>query len=266
MPLAVYMSNALSSNAGVGQLFPTRLAGMPFTCTEWNFCSPNPYAVQGPFLVGAYSAFQDYDMLCQFALCSKFDSSAPDLSMQSFKMLGDSQYQLAMRAGALFFLRRDVASAPEKIPFLIHSDFRGIAGHSIAYPSVMPMLGLLTGTGTVFEDTRLTADVAAVLTSGNVPALQKKGIPITGNYQNDLKNLTAQGRIPAGNYDFATGRFTSSTGELEIVKIRSCSASRPAEVRRVCSKSGEIGRVRSRRWPTENRSPRFSSPPATAAR
>ena len=218
MPLAVYMSNALSSNAGVGQLFPTRLAGMPFSCTEWNFCSPNPYAVQGPFLVGAYSAFQDYDMLCQFALCSKFDSSAPDLSMQSFKMLGDSQYQLAMRAGALFFLRRDVASAPEKIPFLIHSDFRGIAGHTIAYPSVMPMLGLLTGTGTVFEDTRLTADVAAVLTSGNVPALQKKGIPITGNYQNDLKNLTAQGRIPAGNYDFATGRFTSSTGELEIVK------------------------------------------------
>ncbi len=218
MPLAVHMSNALSSNAGVGQLFPTRLVGTPFACTEWNFCSPNPYAVQGPFLVGAYSAFQDYDMLCQFALCRKFDSASPDLSMQSFKMLGDSQYQLAMRVGALFFLRRDVAPAPEKIPFLIHSKFRGIAGHTTAYPSLMPMLGLLTGTGTVFEDSRLPADVTAVLTSGGVSSLRVEGIPITGNYQKDLKNLTDQGRIPAGNYDPAIGRFTSSTGELEIVK------------------------------------------------
>ena len=218
MPLAVYMSNALSLNVGVGQLFPTRLAGTPFACTEWNFCSPNPYAVQGPFLVGAYSAFQDYDMLCQYALCNKFDSASPDLAMHSFRILGDTQYQLAMRAGALFFLRRDVASAPEKIPFLIHSDFRGIAGHTTVYPSVMPMLGLLTGTGTVFEDSQLPADVTAVLTSGRVPSLRVTGIPTSGNYQNDLKNLTAQGRISAGNYDFATGRFTSSTGELEIVK------------------------------------------------
>lgn len=53
-------ANTLAGLAGM------RVLGMPFTVSEYQHCMPNPHAQEGPLMVAAYGALQDWDAVYYF--------------------------------------------------------------------------------------------------------------------------------------------------------------------------------------------------------
>ena len=84
---------------------------------------PNPFAVEGAFLTGAYAALQDYSQLCRFDYAwtpEKVRSEESHLCF--FDIANDPLRMLSERAGALFFLRRDVSVSESAYPFYLDPD------------------------------------------------------------------------------------------------------------------------------------------------
>ena len=75
------------------------------TITEWNYCWPNPHFFEGPFLTGAYAALQGYNGL--WFLSSAFER-AKEGTLSEFNSSNNAVMRLALRAGALLYLREDV--------------------------------------------------------------------------------------------------------------------------------------------------------------
>ena len=92
-------------SAGLRNIALTRILGKPMTITEWNYCWPNPHFFEGPFLTGAYAALQDYNGL--WFLSSAFER-AKEGTLSAFNSSNNAVMRLALRAGALLYLRGDV--------------------------------------------------------------------------------------------------------------------------------------------------------------
>ncbi len=60
------MLNTSPSETTLAALARQRLTGKPFTVTEYQHPSPNPYGAEGPILLAAYGALQDWDGLWFF--------------------------------------------------------------------------------------------------------------------------------------------------------------------------------------------------------
>lgn len=97
--------------AGLRDIAHTRILGKPMTVTEWTFCWPNPHFFEGPFLTGAYAALQNYSGMWDFS-CA-YDQR--DGVLDCFNYIGNPVMKLALRAGALLYLRGDVATARHTI-------------------------------------------------------------------------------------------------------------------------------------------------------
>ena len=92
-------------SAGLRDIALTRIIGKPMTITEWNYCWPNPHFFEGPFLTGAYAALQGYNGL--WFLSSAFER-AKEGTLSEFNSSNNAVMRLALRAGALLYLREDV--------------------------------------------------------------------------------------------------------------------------------------------------------------
>ena len=92
-------------SAGLRNIALTRILGKPMTITEWNYCWPNPHFFEGPFLTGVYAALQDYNGL--WFLSSAFER-AKEGTLSAFNSSNNAVMRLALRAGALLYLRGDV--------------------------------------------------------------------------------------------------------------------------------------------------------------
>ncbi len=214
-PYMVSPSSSIRSGGGIHQVFQSRLSGKPFAITEWNYCYPNRFGGEGPFLVGAYSALQNYGALTQFAFAHK------DRMLEGKEPLGPFDYanhpviRLGMRAGAFAFLRGDVAASEIEVPVYQPEEYWMIP--SFRQSSVPETLGLVVKTGTAF-----TADspaFQAILFPDAVSVPGNSRVPVVfGNERNVMKILAEKEVLPAGNVDWNAGRFTSSTGELELNK------------------------------------------------
>lgn len=95
-------------SAGLRDIALTRIIGKPMTITEWNYCWPNPHFFEGPFLTGAYAALQDYNGLC--FLASAFEHAHTG-RLSEFNSSNNAVMRLALRAGALLYLRGDVKTS-----------------------------------------------------------------------------------------------------------------------------------------------------------
>ncbi len=89
-----------------------RIHGLPFTISEYQHSSPNSYGSEGPLLVAAYGALQDWDGIMMFA----YDSGPNDNWDQGyfsdfFSMNAHPTKMANMLIAANIFRRGDVAAA-----------------------------------------------------------------------------------------------------------------------------------------------------------
>ncbi len=223
LPASTEPSSAIEAYGGIGgALFQSRIFGKPFTLTEWDYTFPNPYLVEGPFLLGAYASLQGHSALCRFTYAwtiDKIDQAESHLCF--FDMANAPLRLLSERAGALFYLRGDVAEAKESFPIWFDRDFLARPEHPRWCPSVYGRLGLIGKTGVVFDAERLPLHSRALLYAAK-PGKEPAGLPslLCGGAEETLRLLTKRGVLTPRDYDPAEERFTSSTGELELNRRR----------------------------------------------
>ena len=113
LPIAPGHANVLTNISNVpSQLFPTRVYGMPFMVTEYDFAAPNIHRLHGPVLFASYAAFQEWDGIFQFA----YSHSGPmmfDLTAAGhfFDLARDPAKALAYKVAAHVFLHGKVRPA-----------------------------------------------------------------------------------------------------------------------------------------------------------
>ncbi|MDQ0290781.1 hypothetical protein [Oligosphaera ethanolica] len=222
LPSLVTQKSAISSP---WSLPASRLYGKPFTVTEFDFAKPNRFRAEGPALLGAYGALQDWDMLVQFAYShGRENYQRDDRANNHFDLSTDPVKSIAHRIGAALFLNGGVKPAPDAFAVLL--DEKTAIPFDSNYNSAIARLGLVTRIGTVVMPNTANAPYpekfTAVLDAGSAfPAAAAN----TGNtrvfnaapaYEQLLDDLVTAGMIPKDHYDPAAGFFRSIGGELEL--------------------------------------------------
>ena len=88
-----------------------RMAGKPFTVTEWNFSGPGMFRGVGGILTGAIAAMQDWDGMWRFAYAHNREGvlENPNHAPGYFNLGTDPLGQASDRASICLFLRQDIA-------------------------------------------------------------------------------------------------------------------------------------------------------------
>ena len=193
--------SAIAANAGgIGDVFHVRVFGRPMTITEWGYCYPNPRNFEGPFLVAAYSALQDFSGLWQFCYSHAANPEIPK-PFGSFDFHAHPVMKSAVRAGALMFLRGDIRTAPSSVS----GTPEGIraAGRTIA---------LVTKIGRSIPGRKAPGVFLAL--PGEKTENTASSVIRVKNTSDALRKLTETGTIPKHCVDLRNGISRSETGEL----------------------------------------------------
>lgn len=201
LPSYTNPASAVAANAGgIGDVFHVRVFGRPMTVTEWGYCYPNPHSFEGPFLMAAYSALQDFSGLWQFCYSHSAGVDVPK-PLGSFDFHAHPVMKLAARAGSLLFLRGDVKSAPSSISG--SPDGLRVAGRTVALiTKVGRRIPGETVGGPVLLPEEATGDSESVLR--------------VKNSRDAIRKLEEKKMIPSGCADFQNGAVKSETGELTL--------------------------------------------------
>ena len=98
-------------NSTVVELSRSAVAGRPYTVSEVNHPFPNDYAGEGIPILAAYAALQDWDGIFWYTFEPKPDPAWKPYVGDPFDVSLDPVKMPELAAGALLFLRGDVASA-----------------------------------------------------------------------------------------------------------------------------------------------------------
>ena len=104
---------------GVQRPATTRIHGMPFTISEYNFSGPGMFRGVGGILTGALGAKQDWDGLFRFAWSHWAQGMTTPMKLGSFDMTGDPLGLAAERASICLFLRGDLRPAALQGTFVL---------------------------------------------------------------------------------------------------------------------------------------------------
>ena len=170
IPRVVNPDDAIGAMGGVSLLFPHRAFGRPFAITEWNYVFPNPYRAEGGFLMGTYASLQNYAMLCRFDYASNPKRSIIPAHIVGFELANDPIARLTDLAGALFFLRRDVAASEKRFAYRILPED---AHRQNAVSDSFRELGLIAQSGYFLNDPPKNCTVVPV--SQTLSGLRKEG-------------------------------------------------------------------------------------------
>ena len=209
---------------GVSDLFGGRLFGIPFTSSEWQYCQPNNYCAEGPFLVGAYAALQDWSGLLSWAYTHGYRSleSSTNSFGNYFDIVHDPLRRLANIAGVLFFLRRDVAPAKETYPLVLSNSYPLQKGGANGIPPIIRRLGLIGKTGILFLDPKnpvpLPEGSKAVFTLDPEIAKLKFDVPVimANDFGKAKEAAFAKHVLPKDSYDDSRNVFKSANGEIQL--------------------------------------------------
>ncbi|MDQ2076718.1 carbohydrate binding domain-containing protein [Marinimicrobium sp. ABcell2] len=121
------MVNTLNNT--VHQLSGQRVADKPFTVSEYQHASPNTYSSEGPLLIAAYGALQDWDGIVLFAYDARY-SHGNDLDgnwgtgyFNNFFDMNAHPSKMANTAlAANLFRRGDVAAAEQQVLLNFNAD------------------------------------------------------------------------------------------------------------------------------------------------
>ena len=105
-------------------LMVSRLTGMPYWMTEYNYCKPNRTRHEGAALIGAYCALQDWDAIFRFTYAhsmKRVRGERPQSEM--FDAAVNPIMQLSDRVIAVLFLRGDVRPAENEFSYAVNTNF-----------------------------------------------------------------------------------------------------------------------------------------------
>ncbi len=202
LPYLFSNTSSISRNAANPRgVMSARQFGKPYTITEFNFCNPNPYRMEGGLLYGAYAGLQDWDGLYRFAWShygEYMESGVP----VGFDIVNDPLAQMEERLLQMLFVRGDVSPAKHSLAFTVKPEqLRALTGSpnsTGAYPDAFSELGLFTKIGSM-------PDGAALPGIRNLYPLEK-------GWQ---KQLPRQVRSAMENWKH-TGILTSESGEIRL--------------------------------------------------
>jgi len=113
IPNTPMVNNPLHST--VVELSRSAVAGRPYTVSEVNHPFPHEYACEGVPILAAYAAFHDWDGLFWYTLAHHPLVGEPARPIGHFDLGPDPMKMTEIAAGALVFLRPDVAPARQTI-------------------------------------------------------------------------------------------------------------------------------------------------------
>lgn len=223
-PSKLLNRSAISADAAVpARLMLSRHSDKPMMVTEFDFASPNMFRAEGPVLVGAYAAFQNWDGVFHYIYTNRlgeFDSDK-DISGSFFSSAVDPVKYLSQIIGIRLFLDGGVKPAPEQFT-LVLGDRKGM-GFTEMPGGDAARLGLLTGVGAIVSPSgKLSADPArkGTLTLENAsPALpgSPRSFPVGGIHGDQLLDALVKAKaILPEQFDVSTKRYLSSTGQIEL--------------------------------------------------
>jgi hypothetical protein len=156
-------------DATLSRLAWQRVAGKPHMVSEYNHPAPNPYAGEGPLMLAAVAALQDWDALFYYTW-SHEESKTKAGRIPHFFDIGQHPTIVAnLPAAALLFRRADVAAARELVtaPLPPETEVARIAQKGRAW-SVLDLGGLGADLTQAFEH-RVALDLRAPA-AGTAPA------------------------------------------------------------------------------------------------
>jgi hypothetical protein len=116
-----------------------RLAGRPFTVSEYNHPAPNDYRAECMPMLAGVAAVQDWDGIFQFDYGSHPEDWTTDSIHSYFKLSGDPAKLAMMPVAANLFRRRDVEMAPAASTLFLPQDhiaeFVRSNGESVGQPA-----------------------------------------------------------------------------------------------------------------------------------
>lgn len=200
-------------------LLCTALVDRPFAVSEFDYAKPNRFRAEGPVLMGAYSALQDWDMLEQFAYShGTEDYQLDNRTNNHFDLSTDLIKSLGYRLGTAVFF--DGGVEPATSPVVVCQSPTATIPFSQSYPTAFANLGLITKIGTlVSEDSaNLPPQTVAVLDTGAGFTGKMAGKPVFKLQNNEklVDEIVAAKLLPAECFDADKRRYRSTTGQLEI--------------------------------------------------
>lgn len=103
-------------NNTLSSLAKQRIHGVPFTISEYQHATPNTFGSEGPLLVAAYGALQDWDGIMMFAYdAAENDNWAAGFFNDFFSMNAHPTKMANMLIAASIFRRGDVAAAQTQL-------------------------------------------------------------------------------------------------------------------------------------------------------
>lgn len=163
-----------------------RIHGLPFTISEYQHSSPNSYGSEGPLLVAAYGALQDWDGIMMFAYdAGPNDDWSLGYFSDFFSMNAHPTKMANMMIAANIFRRGDVAAAQNQL--LMNFD-----------PATE--LNVLASKGSAWN----VANGSHLNVPNDVPLTKRFALDVSANPQ-------GQNQAPAASNQ---NTLTSATGEL----------------------------------------------------
>lgn len=225
LPAKLKTTSSISEYGGCISTSAQRMAGKPFSVSEWNYVNNNDHSAEGAFLMGAYGALGDWDMLCRFAYAHfEMDFSKPFPRIHYFDTATNPVAALSERAGALFFLRRDVKTSDFSIPLFIPENFFENGGkdrlkYSKKNSRITRFTGLYAATGIELSPTasgfKIPANAPfAIAADDSVIKQNKFAKPVIDEMSPDAS--AALEKLTDGKINFADKTFESSTSGMKM--------------------------------------------------
>ncbi len=104
----------------IARLAHARIAGKPYTVSEYNHPAPNTYSSEAYILLAAYAAFQDWDGVYQFSY-GKIGEDYENRMLSYFELHSHTHKLVTFPAAAMLFRRGDLSTAKERVtvPFCL---------------------------------------------------------------------------------------------------------------------------------------------------
>lgn len=192
---------------------PTRYFGKPMIITEYNFCPPNEWRLEGGALVGAYASLQNWDAMYRFAWSHSKKALFEQMPMEGFDIRRDPVGHITERQIVLMYGRGDVAPAKNRYVY-------GVTMEEATEQGVGDMWGKGLFPGK-FANLCCVSQIGSQVIEGDQP-IQGQFTAVVGKTRPSDQVLAGNKFMPLSEITVsgAKGEVVSDTGEIAINKSR----------------------------------------------